>query len=174
MTRIGATACVAAGLLGCSAEIAELPMSAPSLDGPMTSGRWDQRGGDGVTFWPPSPEETRLPEIIDFSCIDGSRTEIRFTVTGNTDRTGFWIAEPERTSRRAILVTGAGTTELEFFAGQQRLPSIQVAITEGWLQPLLAGEGRFALNAFGDRIYRLDVSPLIKETIEACQRRRVR
>lgn len=157
-------------LAGCGAE---LPMATPTLDGALTAGRWEQRGKDGLTFWPPSPEETRLPEIIDFSCIDGSRDEIRFTVTGDTDRTGFWIAEAERTARTVILVTERGTTELEFYAGQQRLPSIQAPMTADWLQPLLSGEGRFALNAYGGRIYRLDVSPLIADTVEGCRRRRV-
>ena len=156
---------------GCGTE---LTMTVPDVEGPLTKGRWEKRGNDGLTFWPPSPEETRLPEIIDFSCIDGSRTEIRFTVTGDTDKTGFWIAEAERTARKAFLVTAEGVTELEFFAGQQRLPSVQAPITADWLQPLLEGEGQFALNAFGGRTYRLEVSPLIQETINGCKRRRSR
>ncbi|MEM9839435.1 MAG: hypothetical protein AAF830_09825 [Pseudomonadota bacterium] len=164
---------ISAGVMLAACE-AELPMTTPSLDGDLTPGRWDQRGQDGLTFWPPSPEETRLPEIIDFSCIDGSRDEIRFTVTGNTDKTGFWIAEAERTAKTAILVTEKGTTELEFFAGQQRLPSVQAPITADWLQPLLRGEGTFAINAFGGRTYHLDVSPRIAETVEGCRRRRTR
>ncbi|MEM1379856.1 MAG: hypothetical protein AAGH41_04440 [Pseudomonadota bacterium] len=164
-------AACAASLAACGAE---LPMATPELEGPLTEGRWEQRGRAGLTFWPPSPEETRLPEIIDFSCIDGSTTEIRFTVTGDTDRTGFWIAEAERTARDAVLVTSAGVTRLEFFAGQQKLPSVQAPIDSDWLQPLLEGRGQFALNAFGGRTYRLNVSPLIKETVEGCRRRRTR
>ncbi|NRA28901.1 MAG: hypothetical protein HRU11_01465 [Parvularculaceae bacterium] len=150
----------------------ELPVviTAPSLEGAMTEGRWEQRGRDGLTFWPPSREGTRLPELIDFACIEGSRTEFRLTVTGDTDRTGLWMAEGNRSGRKAILVTDEGATELEFQAGLERLPSLAVSMDEDWLKPLLEGEGTFAINAFGTRTYRVELTPLIKKTLQTCRK----
>jgi len=171
--RLSRPAIALAALLAASCGSGELPvvMTPPALDGSLTDGRWEQRGRDGLTFWPPSREGTRLPELIDFACIEGSRKEVRFTVTGDTDRTGLWMAEDQRSARKLILVTSEGTTDLEFFAGQERLPSINVAMDADWLQPLLEGDGLFAINAFGTRTYRLRATPLIKETLEGCRRR---
>lgn len=162
---------VAIAAAGCEGE---MPLTAPGLEGPLTEGRWERRDGAGLTFWPPSPEGTSLPELIDFSCVAGARGEIRVTVTGDVDRTGLWMARPDRTARTLLLETAEGVTALELFAGDNRLPAVQVPVDTPWLQPLLAGEGRFAVNAFGTRTYRLEVSPLILDTIEECQRSRMR
>lgn len=165
-----ATILVAGLVASCGSGELPVVMTAPALEGAVTEGKWEQRGRNGLTFWPPSREATRLPELIDFACIEGSRTEFRLTVTGDTDRTGLWMAEGQRSARKAILVTSEGTTDLDFYAGQERLPSLKVAMDEEWLQPLLEGTGVFAINAFGTRTYRMQVTPLIKETLQTCRK----
>ena len=156
----------ALGVAACEGEAPVVLMTMPELDGTLTSGRWERRGRQGLTFWPPGVEGTRLPELIDFSCIQGSRSEIRVTVTGDIDQTALWIASEKRTSKPVYLVTEEGETVLDFFAGQERLPSIHVRIDEDWLQPLLVGEGVIAMNAYGGRVYRIALNPLIGETVD--------
>lgn len=156
-------------LAACSDE--PVLMEPPGLDGPITKGEWEQRQRDGLTFWPPSREGTRLPEIIDVSCVD-KRRAVRVTVTGDLDQTGLWIAGEGTSSRTLLLETEHGVTAIDFTAGDNLLPSIVVQPEEDWLQPLLAGEGRFAINAYGGRIYRMHVSPKIAETVAYCARRK--
>lgn len=153
---------------GCDSEqMTQATMGAPGLEGPLTMGRWEQRQKDGLSFWPPNPDESRLPELIDFSCVENT-TDIRLTVTGDMDRTGLWIAEDRRSARRIVLQTEEGIAELQLHAGQQRLPSIQIPIDAEYLQPLSQPGGRFAINAFGTRIYRMEVVPEIADTIAYC------
>ncbi|GGY46920.1 hypothetical protein [Parvularcula lutaonensis] len=153
-------------LAACAEEIT--PLNTPSLDGPLTQGTWETRGRKGILFWPEGKTETRLPELIDFACPENTNGQVRFTVTGDTDQTGLWIAEDRRSSRTLILVTKEGATALDFVAGKQFLPSITVKTSAEWLQPLLAGEGRFAINAFGGRTYRLRATEDLAKAIRRC------
>ena len=166
MFRKFAPALLLALVASCAEEI--VPLQTPELEGPLTEGKWEQRGRDGILFWPAGKSETRLPELIDFACPENTRGQIRLTVTGDTDRTGLWIAEDRSSARTIILVTESGASELELTAGKQLLPSVTVKTTADWLQPLLAGEGRFAINAFGGRVYRLEASEALAKTIRRC------
>lgn len=163
------TALALLALAACSRELEDLVLGDPGLDGPLTAGRWEKRQKDGISFWPPSPEETRLPALIDWSCVPGTR-EVRFTLTGDMDRTGLWIAEDGRSGRTALIETEDGVTAVEFFAGQKKLPSVQVAVDEPWFRPFRAGSGRVAINAYGHTIYRFEVTEELRETIEYCAR----
>ena len=147
-----------------------LSLDAPSLEGPLTEGDWEQRRRDGLSFWLPSEETTRLPEMIDFSCIENA-SEVRLTVIGNTDQTALWIAEDGRSTKKLVITTSRGVTELEMSAGEQRLPSAAVSVDADWLKPLRSGEGRFAINAYGGRVYRLEATEDLAKTIERCDLR---
>lgn len=145
-----------------------LILTEPGLIGPLTNGTWEQRQKDGLSFWPPSADATRLPELIDFSCVEGVK-EVRFTLTGDMDKTGLWIAEDGRSARTAIIETSEGVTRVEFFAGQKKLPSAQVKVSEPWFQPFRAGFGVIAINAYGHKVYRIQATEELKETIAYCE-----
>jgi hypothetical protein len=158
-------------LAACEPQVAEMTMTAPGLDGPLTQGRWEQRQRDGLTFWPPNPNASRLPEMIDFSCTR-SGARLRLTITGDLDKTGLWIAADERSSRKVLFETEDGVSELQLTAGDKRLPSVEIPLDEDMLSPLLTPGGRFAINAFGSRTYRLEAVPEIADTLSYCVRRR--
>ncbi|MEE4208672.1 MAG: hypothetical protein V2I43_05350 [Parvularcula sp.] len=160
-----------AGLLACEREVAEVLMTPPSLEGPLSEGRWERRSRDGLTFWPPNPRESRLPEMIDFSCGQmGGR--LRLTVTGKMDDTGLWIAGEDRTARTLILATENGVSSFELYAGKRLLPAVELPADHKALEPLRSPGGTFAINAFGSETYRLEIVPEIGEVIERCRRGR--
>lgn len=153
-------------LAACAEEI--VPVSAPALDGALSEGRWEQRQRRGITFWLPSSTETRFPEMIDFSCVEKRRGEVRITVTGDTARTSLWFAEDKKSTRDAFFVTSSGEAKLALTAGGLLLPSVVVRTDEPWLQSVVNGEGRFAINAYGQRTYRLEVDEKLAETLKRC------
>lgn len=158
-------------LANCGGETPNLlALEPPSLEGPLSEGKWEQRRRDGLSFWLDGDGPTNLPEMVDFSCIENA-SEVRFTVIGDTDQTALWIAEDGRSSKKLLVATERGVTELEMYAGEKRLPSAAVPVDADWLKPLRSGEGRFAINAYGGRIYRLEVTEALSATIERCDLR---
>lgn len=155
-----------AGLAACTEDI--VTPSTPVLEGELSSGKWDPRQRRGITFWLPASTETRFPEMIDFSCVEGRRGEVRLTVTGDTSRTSLWFAEDRKSSREIIVATESGEAKLALTAGELLLPSVVVRTDEAWLQPLIEGRGRFAINAYGQRTYRLEADPRLAQTLGRC------
>lgn len=143
-------------------------LTPPGLDGPLTDGKWETLGRKSIQFWPPSAERTQLPELISFACQERTRGQVRVTVTGDTRETGIWIAGTEIRERTLLLETSAGVTELKFAAGDELLPFIVVKTDTDWLQPLLTGEGTFAINAYGQRTYRIPISPKLATVVGRC------
>lgn len=168
MIRRGLSILSILALAACAEEI--LPLTPPGLEGPLTEGRWEQRVRTSITFWPPSAGNTRLPEMIDFSCVEGAKGQLRIVLTGDTDRTGLWIAGDNPSAKTAIIETALGATKVDFTAGKLLLPSAVIRTDTEWLQPLLSGEGRMAINAYGDRTYRLAITEDLGQTIRRCGR----
>ena len=156
------------GLLACSEELVPSSLGTPSLEGALTEGEWERRQRRGITFWLPKSTETRFPEMVDFSCVEERRGEVRITVTGDTSRTSLWFAEDTKSARDIIFVTSAGEERLSLTAGALLLPSVIVRTDEPWLQPLVQGEGRFAVNAYGQRTYRMEANEMLSKTLLRC------
>lgn len=155
------------GLLACAEEL--MPsVSTPSLEGALTEGEWERRQSRGITFWLPKSTETRFPEMVDFSCVEERRGEVRITITGDTSRTSLWFAEDKKSARDIMIVTEAGEERLSLTAGELLLPSVIVRTDAPWLEPLVQGEGRFAVNAYGQRTYRMEANEMLSKTLIRC------
>lgn len=167
MTRSVFLSVAALVLSSCAEELLIAP-KAPGLEGELTNGRWEHRVRTAATFWPPTVGETRFSEMIDFTCVEGAKGQVRIVITGDTEKTGLWIAS-ERTSEKTVVVeTPLGATELAFTAGELMLPFRVVRTDANWLQPLKTPGSRVAINAFGDRIYRFDVTEKLSRTLTRC------
>ncbi|NNU15806.1 hypothetical protein HK107_05660 [Parvularcula sp. ZS-1/3] len=167
MSRLAVFSLAALALASCAEELLVAP-SAPGLEGALTDGRWEHRQRTAATFWPPTVGETRFSEMIDFTCVEGAKGQVRVVITGDTEKTGLWIAGERMSEKTVVVETARGSTDLAFSAGELMLPFRVVRTDADWLQPLKTPGTRVAINAYGDRIYRFDVTEKLSRTLSRC------